>query len=281
MSKVNPQRENGNRQIANDVYDALIKAKLSGAEYQIVLFIIGKIWGFRKPSDKIAYSQMVKATNLTRRGIIGTVQKLEKKRIVVVDRKVVNGGSPVNKYLFNKHYDTWLKESGEPQFTTLKVVNHNSLVNKNSLLNAKINTGQQQYESGEQGFTGEQTGKKVVNASSPTKETIQKKTTTDTKTVSGVKVKNLTTIQKVIEAYKNIKGFGKIPNWDKVHFARFVKDAQRLLLLAENNVDSINKGIEVIGEQLDSEDLKWNLSTIVRLFPEYLVGKQPEKVQWT
>jgi len=118
LSKINPQRENGNRQIANDVYLALAMAKLSGGEYQIILFIIDKTWGFNKLSDSIAYSQIAKTTKLTRPAIINNIKKLEKKRMLIVNRKVVKGSLPVNEYLFNKHYDTWLDKTGKAMFTS-------------------------------------------------------------------------------------------------------------------------------------------------------------------
>lgn len=121
LSKINPQREKGNRQIANDVFIALIMAKLTGAEYQITLFILDKTWGFDKTSDGISYSQMTGATRLTRPGVINTMKKLETRRIIIVDRKLVNNSLPFNEYLFNKHYDTWLNKTGQPQFTSLEI----------------------------------------------------------------------------------------------------------------------------------------------------------------
>lgn len=144
ISKINPQREDGNRQIANDVYIALIMAKLSGAEYQAIMFIIHKTWGFNKLSDKIGYSQMIKIIKLTKPGIINVVKNLEIRCIVVVDRKVVKGSLPVNEYLFNKYYDTWLDKTGQPMFTTLEIeqIRKNSKVVKNSLP-VKYGTGKQ------------------------------------------------------------------------------------------------------------------------------------------
>ena len=157
ISKINPQQDKGNRQIANDVYDALVRAKLSGSEYQIILFIIGKTWGFRKHSDGISYSQITEKTGLTRPGAINTMKKLEQKRMIVVDRKVVKGSLPVNEYLFNKHYDTWLNTSSKQEFTSSKVVNESIPVNK-------------------QNKTGKQMKQKLVNHSLHTKESLTKET---------------------------------------------------------------------------------------------------------
>ena len=179
LSKINPQREYGNRQIANDIFGALINIKLDGSEYQLVLFVIDKTWGFNKTSDQISYSQMQEATGLSRRGIIKTIKSLEKQRILVIDKKKGKGSLPVNEYLFNKYYDTWLWKTGEPQFTT---------INK---------TGEPQFTR-----TGEILGNKLVNHSSPTKESITK----ESKKIILSQIKNLLslfpeTIQERIQVY--------------------------------------------------------------------------------
>jgi phage replication O-like protein O len=125
---------------------------LSGAEYQLVLFIIDKTWGFNKTFDQISYSQMQEATGLSRRGIIRIIKSLEKQRILVIDRKKIKGSLPVNEYLFNKHYDTWLWKTGDLQDTS---------INK---------TGDLQDTR-----TGDIFGNKLVTKWSPTKEIVQKK----------------------------------------------------------------------------------------------------------
>jgi len=158
FSKINPQRENGNRQIASDVFLALTMAKLSGGEYQIILFIIDKTWGFNKLSDSITYSQIAKATKLTRPAIINNIKKLEKKRILVVNRKVVKGSLPVNEYLFNKHYDTWLDETGKVMFTSSDI----------ELIQKEVKLVKQSLPI--QAQTGKVSKQKLVKQSLPTKE---------------------------------------------------------------------------------------------------------------
>lgn len=121
LSKINPQRENGHRRIATDVYIALIGARLSGGELGIVMFIIHKTWGFQKMSDVIAYSQITKALKLTKKSVIDSIKKLEKKRILIVRRKIIRGRLPTNEYFFNKHYDTWLNQTGIVEYTSLDI----------------------------------------------------------------------------------------------------------------------------------------------------------------
>jgi len=108
-SKINPQKEDGFRQINTCVLEALIKAKLTTAEMSIVLTIISKTWGFNKKSDAISISQFSKATSFTNRAIQKANKKLTEKRIIVIESSErVNRGSPLNEYMLNKHYDTWI-----------------------------------------------------------------------------------------------------------------------------------------------------------------------------
>ncbi len=112
LSKVNPQRENGNRQISSEVFEALIKASLSGGEYKIALAIIHKTWGFQKTSDTISTLQLEQMTGLADRTVKLTIKQLKEKRIICYEQSKVrvHHGSPMNEFMFNKHYDTWLSQ---------------------------------------------------------------------------------------------------------------------------------------------------------------------------
>lgn len=109
LSKINPQRESGNRQISNGVYQALIRADLAASEYKICLYVIDKTWGFNKNYDTISVRQFEDATGLSERMVRKVIQDLKRKRLIYFEpSKRVHRGSPFNQYLFNKHYDTWL-----------------------------------------------------------------------------------------------------------------------------------------------------------------------------
>ena len=125
LSKINPQKEGHHREIANVVFDALVSARLSGGEYQVVLSIIERTWGHPIQAAGPAYSRVIslgyfaKATNLSRQGVIDAIYSLEKKRIIAVERSATKGSVAQTEYLFNKHYDTWLVKQtllveGEP-----------------------------------------------------------------------------------------------------------------------------------------------------------------------
>ena len=107
LSLVNPQRENGHRRINNEIWAAMVNAGFSGSVYQVVMYVIDRTWGYDKLEEAIGYSQICKATRLSRSAAIKAVQSAEEKRVLVVEhgdtKKMQN-----NRYLFNKYYDTWL-----------------------------------------------------------------------------------------------------------------------------------------------------------------------------
>lgn len=113
-SKVDPQREKGNRQISTELLLALIRAKLTDVEYQIVFFIIHKTWGFQKTSDAIPARQFMAACDRSERCIRGNINKLEEKKIIHSrDSERVHRGSPIKEYMVNKYYDTWFRGSAK------------------------------------------------------------------------------------------------------------------------------------------------------------------------
>jgi phage replication O-like protein O len=107
FSTVSPQRENGHREIENSVYHALMHAGLSGAEYQIVLCVIDKTWGYNKREDMIPIAQFETSTGLDRRYIARLLHDLEEKHIIIVQRISQGGRGHGNIYMLNKYWDTW------------------------------------------------------------------------------------------------------------------------------------------------------------------------------
>ncbi len=115
FSTVNPQRENGRREIANDIWRALAVASLTGSEYQVVFIVIDKTWGYGKKSAAISLGHFEKSTRLSRQGIIDAVKRLEGRRMIL---RQVNG-TKTTEYLFNKHWDTWIEgPASQPQLTS-------------------------------------------------------------------------------------------------------------------------------------------------------------------
>lgn len=107
ISKVNPQPDNGHRRINNDVMTAIIKSKMSGAVLQVVLYVIDRSWGYQSLEATLGYSQICKATGLSKRAVINAVQQAEKAHLIVVNHGDTRTMT-ANTYLFNKYYDTWV-----------------------------------------------------------------------------------------------------------------------------------------------------------------------------
>ena len=146
-----PQTEKGFIQIAsgdeqNDILMALIKAELSGSEYQICLLIIRKTWGYKKKEDWISLTQFEKYTGKSRTIICRSILKLVNKNILV--KKSILGKNAF--YSFNKDFNLWDK-----------LVNKRIPVIKPQLVNKRISTSKQKDT-------------QLVNKSLPTKDNITK-----------------------------------------------------------------------------------------------------------
>jgi len=113
-----PKLENGYVRLSNELLSAIVVAKLSGTEYQILFGVIRKTYGWNKKSDWISYSQLEEITGRTRRAIAKSLSKLVNKSILV---KEPNSGKK-NLLKLNKNWEEW-KELG----------NKNALVNKKVL----------------------------------------------------------------------------------------------------------------------------------------------------
>ena len=84
----NPQLEKGFLRIAsgksdNDILTALVKANLTATQYQIMMIVIRKTWGWNKKEDWISISQFVELTTKSRKQIIEDIKILVKRSILV------------------------------------------------------------------------------------------------------------------------------------------------------------------------------------------------------
>ena len=59
-----PQPENGHTRIANEILEHLMRTHLSSNQWQVLLCIIRKTYGFQKKVDYIANKQIGEATGL-------------------------------------------------------------------------------------------------------------------------------------------------------------------------------------------------------------------------
>jgi phage replication O-like protein O len=97
-----PQLE-GYIRITNELFDALVRTRLSGEERQIFDCILRKTFGFNKPTDAIPLSQFEAATGLDRGNICRSIKKLKKKRFI----SVKSDTGKTTTYGINKIYSQW------------------------------------------------------------------------------------------------------------------------------------------------------------------------------
>jgi phage replication O-like protein O len=211
-SKINPQRENGNRQIANDVFCALMATDLTGAELRIVMAVINKTWGFDKESDCIATSQFMEMTGLAERTVKKTIKTLKDKKIICYkpSRIRVHHGSPLNEFIFNKHYDTWNAQG----CTTLHAC-------------TKVSS------------KGARKGKTRVHAGSPTKETITKETITKEKRLFVA-----TSIELQLAELLLKKIISRNPNFKRPDLQKWSLDIDRTIRIDKRDPETIRAVIE-------------------------------------
>ena len=105
FSNIDPQKEDGHREIETTILQALIHAALSGLEYSLVLFVLHKTWGWNKKEDAIPLTQFEDATGMDRAYIVRGLKSLTKKHIIIVEHGGGRGRASV--YMLNKYWDTW------------------------------------------------------------------------------------------------------------------------------------------------------------------------------
>ena len=84
-----PQLENGHTQIANELLEQLAKLYLSPNQWQVLLFIIRKTYGFKKKVDHIANSQIGQGTGLSKAVISRSLKKLQARDIIIRQKKTI------------------------------------------------------------------------------------------------------------------------------------------------------------------------------------------------
>lgn len=70
----------------NDIYDALLSRRFHAMEITVILYIIRKTCGWGKAADVIAIAKMARDTGYNREAMIRTIQHLEERNIISVQR---------------------------------------------------------------------------------------------------------------------------------------------------------------------------------------------------
>ena len=95
-----PQLENGFTRIANEILENLSRVQMSGTEWQFVMCLFRKTYGFNKSEDWITGSQIVMMTGLKKERVSEAKKRLIERKIVTEKR---------NKISFQKDHDQWVE----------------------------------------------------------------------------------------------------------------------------------------------------------------------------
>jgi phage replication O-like protein O len=99
-----PQKENGNIQIATEIWERLAKTRIPGEARQVLDWILRKTYGWNKKTDKIALSQFQEGTGLKKTTICKALAKLQEMNLISVTQL---GNEIAKEYGFIKDYDQW------------------------------------------------------------------------------------------------------------------------------------------------------------------------------
>ena len=117
-----PQLENGFTRIANEILENLSRVQMSGTEWQFVMCLFRKTYGFNKSEDWITGSQIVMMTGLKKERVSEAKKRLIERKIVTEKR---------NKISFQKDHDQWVELRKSVTGDTEK---------RNNLLRKSVNT---------------------------------------------------------------------------------------------------------------------------------------------
>jgi phage replication O-like protein O len=95
-----PQLEDGYTPIANEILEKLAQMHLSPNQWQVLLCIIRKTYGFHKKVDHIANSQIVEATGLCKSVVSRCLRDLSDMRLITRNGKHIG---------FQKDWEKWEK----------------------------------------------------------------------------------------------------------------------------------------------------------------------------
>ena len=96
----NPQLENGHTRIANEVLEKLARMYLPPNQWQVLLCIIRKTYGFHKKVDWIANSQIIEATGLVKSTVSRSLKALDQQGLISRTKKSIG---------FQKDWERWKK----------------------------------------------------------------------------------------------------------------------------------------------------------------------------
>ncbi len=103
--------------IPNDVFEAVLCSPLSRSDLKVFLSILRFTYGFHKTTDSISISQLSEMAGLSTRMTIFSVQNLEAKKMIQVQRKRGRGHkNEINSITVNQKPDKWVVKEKSAQY---------------------------------------------------------------------------------------------------------------------------------------------------------------------
>ena len=93
-----PQLEDGYTSIANEILEQLVKCHLSPNQWQVLLFVIRKTYGYHKKIDYIANFQIVQGTGLCKAVVSRVLCQLAKRQFITRNKRHIG---------FQKDWERW------------------------------------------------------------------------------------------------------------------------------------------------------------------------------
>ena len=113
-----PQLEDGYIRIANELYQAIYKANLSGSEFRVLLFIVRQTYGFNKTERRLAISYIANGAEIPEKTVRRCINSLIEKNIIVAKSEHQNEAKILR---INKRYNQWrLPKNEYSKMTTQK-----------------------------------------------------------------------------------------------------------------------------------------------------------------
>jgi len=95
----------GHLRIPNALWEAMIRAGLSGGQYAVLLAIIRKTLGWHKQEDAISLATIVEMTGFTKRTVLRCIPELKARNMIAVARG--GGRGRLSAFRFNSDWETW------------------------------------------------------------------------------------------------------------------------------------------------------------------------------
>lgn len=104
MEERSPQCEDGFTRLANELLEAMLRAKFTGREWGVLMAVARKTYGFGKKADYLSHGQMAKLTGIERTHVCKICHHLAKRNILTV---AAEGHTTQNKIAIQKDYSRW------------------------------------------------------------------------------------------------------------------------------------------------------------------------------